>query len=681
MVSAICTVNGVTLPITGTTGLNVAPGSTITIRLANPAGVESWSILCTQSDGINPNSTPALINNTGSVNQTTFTATFTAPNYNPIGGINVGASLQFTSSVNVSQPWNTASTTFGVFVIGSNNTRLVFDGENLESNATYGVAPDINYLVTLPIATGPQGATGGQGIQGSPGPTGPLGPQGQTGPAGAPQGSPGATGPQGPTGIQGITGPQGATGPGYTGPQGIPGPTGPGAALALYGQYYDSVGTTITASGSVFYQVPLSTISSSNSNVAFGNNSITTTAAGVVHVSGLVSLSNGNPGDAFSIELQQNGTPIASQPWNSGTPTGACPVELFTEAVVTCAAGDIFSLSFKDVNDSGLALLTNAASLSVVSVGGVQGATGVQGVTGPTGPLGPQGQTGPAGAPQGSPGVTGPQGATGVQGATGPGASLSLYGMMYANVSTGLTLTTAGTFYQIPFEGNSGTQSNITYSGNNIVCSTGGVVKVTGVVSFSGGISGDPMRVAIYQNGSPIIYRPFFSVSTSGGYQEAVVDYVITVVAGDTLGLYVSDTSTNSVTIQTRGCSLTVTSIGGSAGVTGPTGPIQTGPQGATGPGYTGPTGPQGLQGATGAQGATGPQGIQGPTGPGYTGPTGPQGVQGPTGPGYTGPTGPKGATGVQGVTGPTGARLFRCMATSTVAILEFRYLIPLPTV
>jgi hypothetical protein len=109
----------------------------------------------------------------------------------------------------------------------------------------------------------------------------------------------------------------------------------------------------------------------------------------------------------------------------------------------------------------------------------------------------------------------------------------------------------------------------------------------------------------------------------------------------------------------------------GLTGATGPAGPIgltgATGPQGptgligATGPiGLTGATGPAGPTGLTGATGATGPQGLQGLTGPagptGLTGATGPQGPIGLTGAvGATGPTGPQGPIGLTGANGTNG--------------------------
>ena len=141
--SAICKVNGTTLATSGTTGINVSAGSTITIQLANTAGVNSWSVDCTSSDGINSNSSYTLIEATKSVNYSTFTATFTAPAMGTYDGYSVGAALQFTSVVNAGS-YNANTVTFGVFVLNPNGLRSTFPGETLESDATFGVVPDLN---------------------------------------------------------------------------------------------------------------------------------------------------------------------------------------------------------------------------------------------------------------------------------------------------------------------------------------------------------------------------------------------------------------------------------------------------------------------------------------------------------------------------------------------------------
>ena len=74
--------------------------------------------------------------------------------------------------------------------------------------------------------------------------------------------------------------------------------------------------------------------------------------------------------------------------------------------------------------------------------------------------------------------------------------------------------------------------------------------------------------------------------------------------------------------------------------------------------GATGIQGPKGETGATGERGPQGPQGTKGDTGPkGATGPQGLQGVQGVQGPkGDTGEQGPQGIQGKQGPKGDTGA-------------------------
>lgn len=162
--SAVCTVNGTPIQTSGTSGIDVAAGSTITIALVNHAGVNSWDVNCTMSDGNNPYSAFPLIQATKSLNQTALTCTFVMPAlYTASNTLKWGASLQFVSVVNAGQ-FNANTFTFGVFIIGDSGVRLVFDGENFETNATYGVAPDINQaligaLTSLPV--GPAGAGGG----------------------------------------------------------------------------------------------------------------------------------------------------------------------------------------------------------------------------------------------------------------------------------------------------------------------------------------------------------------------------------------------------------------------------------------------------------------------------------------------------------------------------------------
>lgn len=161
--SAYVSVNGTPIPVFGTSGIDVAAGSTITIALVSVAGVETWDVNCTTSDGINAAGQAPQVEATKVLDSTHFTCQFTVPNFQNIGSIaepwNVGSSLQFVSVVNAGK-FNQNSFTFGVYTIGSSTLRLVFNGENLETNIPYGVAPDINEIL-IGRALGPAGLSGG----------------------------------------------------------------------------------------------------------------------------------------------------------------------------------------------------------------------------------------------------------------------------------------------------------------------------------------------------------------------------------------------------------------------------------------------------------------------------------------------------------------------------------------
>ena len=299
------------------------------------------------------------------------------------------------------------------------------------------------------------------------------------------------------------------------------------------------------------------------------------------------------------------------------------------------------------IGSTGLAGPTGATGpTGPVGNTGPQGATGPQGPTGTAGPTGATGPTGPAGAtgagitgpqgvpgPDGATGLPGPQGATGStgavgpQGATGPGALVAIYGAEYAT-SGSVTASTAGTFYQIPFTTTSAS-SNVTFSSNNIVMGVGGSVRITGTVSFDGADVSDVVVLRIQQNSSPI-GNTNEAIYLANSSPELVVDVIVNCQAGDTFGLYISDSTSGSITFTILGASLVVHALGGTQGppgipgVTGatgpigPTGPLGGGPQGIQGsPGVTGPTGSQGNQGIQGSPGVTGTIGPIGPTGPG----------------------------------------------------------------
>ena len=152
--SPICLVNGAPIPIAsnGVTGVNVAGGTSVSIKLASNAGVTSWNCFCSSTDGYNPNSTTALINATIVNNFTGYSLTFTTP----VTDGYYGSSMQWTSIVNANT--NSASQiTFGIFVPNLNGTRLFFNGETTESSI-YGVSYDLNAAIV--IAAGSNYVTG-----------------------------------------------------------------------------------------------------------------------------------------------------------------------------------------------------------------------------------------------------------------------------------------------------------------------------------------------------------------------------------------------------------------------------------------------------------------------------------------------------------------------------------------
>ena len=141
--SPVCTVNNTALATSGTTGYNATSGSTITIALANSAGVSSWSISATSADDVTSSNGNLTAINNSKLFPTPYSATFILPAIS--GGR--GCSIQFTSIVNGGNSPGT-KVTFGVFVLNTNGTRLWFGGESLESDATVGNAAGLNTLIS-----------------------------------------------------------------------------------------------------------------------------------------------------------------------------------------------------------------------------------------------------------------------------------------------------------------------------------------------------------------------------------------------------------------------------------------------------------------------------------------------------------------------------------------------------
>lgn len=155
-----CLVNGSVTPY------DAAASATITITLNAPAGVRYWSVLCTATDELN---TPAAVNATLTINQTTKTATCT------LSAV-LGSAYIFTSTVginglgldanSVQQP--SFSTTFKVNVKASNAARVLAENETFEQSAAAGwcavINPALRAGVSVPISIGSTGfahVTGG----------------------------------------------------------------------------------------------------------------------------------------------------------------------------------------------------------------------------------------------------------------------------------------------------------------------------------------------------------------------------------------------------------------------------------------------------------------------------------------------------------------------------------------
>lgn len=136
MNSAYVSINSVNVPLSGTSGANVSSAGSIVIKLVNPAGVQSWSCLCSGVDDVTSQS---AINATLVQNNTAWTCTFTAPT------TSIGATMIFTSITNVGYG-NQQIFDFGVFIT-LDGYRLFAGGEDDQSNATVGNAADLNALV------------------------------------------------------------------------------------------------------------------------------------------------------------------------------------------------------------------------------------------------------------------------------------------------------------------------------------------------------------------------------------------------------------------------------------------------------------------------------------------------------------------------------------------------------
>jgi hypothetical protein len=136
--SPICTVNGSAT----TNGVDVTASSTVTIALADTAGVRQWNLTCSSTDELNVAATvtAGLV-----INLATKTATFTAP-------ATLGSALIFQSVINSGVDLNgvaqaSYTTTFKVSVLTATSLRVVAFNESLENNATSGWTDVINNTI------------------------------------------------------------------------------------------------------------------------------------------------------------------------------------------------------------------------------------------------------------------------------------------------------------------------------------------------------------------------------------------------------------------------------------------------------------------------------------------------------------------------------------------------------
>ncbi|NLT57888.1 MAG: collagen-like protein, partial [Clostridiales bacterium] len=184
---------------------------------------------------------------------------------------------------------------------------------------------------------------------------------------------------------------------------------------------------------------------------------------------------------------------------------------------------------------------------------GNTGPVGPQGDIGPTGPqgdiglTGPQGDIGPTG-PQGDIGPTGPQGDIGPAGPPGPILS---FGGRYNIGGTTLSISMAGSPYQIPLEGTT-PFFNIDYLPDNaITINETGDYEIAFYLLGNNGISG-PATIGIRINDTPSTV-----LSQGVGYGQtpvmAALQNVVTLNADDVIDMYVTVLGTGNFTIAALG--------------------------------------------------------------------------------------------------------------------------------
>lgn len=144
MPSPTCLVNG----LATTNGVDVTKNTTVTIQLADTAGVITWEIECIGTDDLH---TTAGIGSTLVITDiTNKTATFHMPD-------DFGVSCIFQSRVNNGVDLNNRvqlsyTTTFKVATL-INSNRTIAVNETMESNATFGWAKPVNQIIRASLSS------------------------------------------------------------------------------------------------------------------------------------------------------------------------------------------------------------------------------------------------------------------------------------------------------------------------------------------------------------------------------------------------------------------------------------------------------------------------------------------------------------------------------------------------
>lgn len=148
--SPLCTVNG------GSTlnGADVTAGSTVTIAIADSAGVNAWSVRCTSTDELLVAST---ITAGLSVSSITLSATFTAPA--------AGSAMIFESKINGGLDINgnvdpSLTTTFAIFVQTTTGYRVGAWDEHTEGDVTFGWISKFNRMIRGVVINPASGGAG-----------------------------------------------------------------------------------------------------------------------------------------------------------------------------------------------------------------------------------------------------------------------------------------------------------------------------------------------------------------------------------------------------------------------------------------------------------------------------------------------------------------------------------------